>query len=249
MEIALISDIHGNAPALDAVLRDIRRLGIERIICLGDVATLGPQPKKVIKRLRDLNCDLILGNHDAALVQGRAFGEYAISPSVFPALRWCREKLDHDELDFLASFKRILPVRMDADCGLLCFHGSPAANTDLILSTTPENEVRTLLGDYRAEIYAGGHTHIQMMRRIDDKQIINPGSVGFPFLSFPEAGAAPQILPWAEYAVLDCTAGDVIVEFRSVAYDLGEFRHLLAACDHPLKRWLLLQFTTNGKQE
>ncbi|MCB0291188.1 MAG: metallophosphoesterase, partial [Calditrichaeota bacterium] len=79
MKIALISDIHGNLTALEAVLADIRRRGADRIICLGDLATLGPQPREVIARLRELDCPGIMGNHDAALLHLEAAARYQIA--------------------------------------------------------------------------------------------------------------------------------------------------------------------------
>ena len=69
MRIALISDLHANEVALGAVLADIKRVGVDRIICLGDVATLGPHPESVLQTLRDLGCPCIQGNHDAFLLE------------------------------------------------------------------------------------------------------------------------------------------------------------------------------------
>jgi predicted phosphodiesterase len=68
LKIALISDIHGNLQALEAVVKDIYEQDIDEIFCLGDVATIGPQSKQVIERIRAINCPNIMGNHDAALL-------------------------------------------------------------------------------------------------------------------------------------------------------------------------------------
>ncbi len=68
MRIALISDIHANEVALGAVLDDIERTGVDRVVCLGDVATLGPRPESVLDRIRQMDCPCIMGNHDAFLL-------------------------------------------------------------------------------------------------------------------------------------------------------------------------------------
>ena len=82
MRIALISDIHGHYGALEAVLIDIARQPIDATICLGDVATIGPQPKQVLSKLKQLECMCVLGNHDAALLQPEAASQYRIAPQL-----------------------------------------------------------------------------------------------------------------------------------------------------------------------
>ena len=74
MQIALISDIHGNYTALEAALADIDRRHVDAIICLGDVATIGPQPRQVLDKLKELGCPCILGNHESALLEPERAG-------------------------------------------------------------------------------------------------------------------------------------------------------------------------------
>src|SRR5438093_1000775 len=98
MRVALISDIHANEVALQAVMADIKRVGVEQIICLGDVATLGPCPGVVIQTLRDLRCPCILGNHEAFLLDPDLIQTYTEVPVVVEAVDWCRGRLSADEL-------------------------------------------------------------------------------------------------------------------------------------------------------
>jgi predicted phosphodiesterase len=88
MHIALLSDIHGNAIALEAVLADLSRQPVDRVIGLGDAATIGPRPRQVLDRLKSLGCACILGNHEAALLDPEAALDYQIAPHLMPTLHW-----------------------------------------------------------------------------------------------------------------------------------------------------------------
>src|SRR5689334_720874 len=105
MRVALISDLHGNAVALDAVLADIRAVGTDRIVCLGDTATLGPRPREVLDRLRQLGCACILGNHDAFMLDAQLIHSYSEAPIVVDSVDWCRAQLREEDFDFLRGFR------------------------------------------------------------------------------------------------------------------------------------------------
>lgn len=105
MRIAIISDIHGNLTALQAVLADIKLQKVDDIICLGDIVTLGPQPKEVLNTLKELNCVIIKGNHDAAVVDPEMAEEYEITEYLIPDLYWCRERLTMEDLKLIEGFK------------------------------------------------------------------------------------------------------------------------------------------------
>src|ERR1700730_16950604 len=104
--IALISDIHANEVALRAVLADIRRTGVDQVICLGDVANLGPRPNAVIEILAELGCPCIMGNHDEFLLEPELVNTYAQSPRVVESVDWSRSKLSSAELQFIRGFER-----------------------------------------------------------------------------------------------------------------------------------------------
>ena len=142
MRVALISDIHGNLVSLNAVLADIDRERVDDIICLGDVATLGPQPSEVVTRLQTLDCHFIAGNHDADLLDTKAAKQRQThSQIILDAVMWCAEQLSVTQIEFLRSFRDTSQFQLDADTSLLCFHGSPQSNTDIILATTPADEL------------------------------------------------------------------------------------------------------------
>ena len=96
MRVALLSDIHGNDVALRTVLADIHRQGVDQIVCLGDVATLGPTPQRTVELLVELNCPCIMGNHDAFLLDPGLVKAYTQATPVIDAIDWCREQLSRE---------------------------------------------------------------------------------------------------------------------------------------------------------
>jgi predicted phosphodiesterase len=97
MRIALISDLHGNEVALQAVLEQIDRIGVERLVCLGDVATLGPRPGAILRMLKERGCPCILGNQDAFLLERDLIHRYTEAPVIIEAVDWCRHQLGREE--------------------------------------------------------------------------------------------------------------------------------------------------------
>lgn len=216
MRVALISDIHGNDLALQTVLTDIRNQKVDRIACLGDVATLGPQPAKVIATLRALGCPCIVGNHDEFLITPETIDAYTQVPVITQAVAWCRAQLADEDLAFLRTFVRRLEIKLDDQRTLLLFHGSPHSNTCDLLTTTDDDTLDHMLGGERADVMAGGHTHIQMLRQHRGVLLVNPGSVGMPFRQYV-AGKRPEIMPYAEYAIVEAQPGGPIsVDLRRV---------------------------------
>ncbi|MBI5839354.1 MAG: metallophosphoesterase family protein [Chloroflexi bacterium] len=242
MRIALISDIHGNKVALDAVLADIRAQNIDSLVCLGDVATLGPQPVEVLRMLKRLDCVFILGNHDSSILEPVKALEYKIAPFLIPTFEWCLPKLSEDDFEFLHSFTPTYRLALGNGDEMFCYHGSPKSNIDNIFSETPPNEVDKFLNGHTAKVMAGGHTHIQMLRQHNGRMIINPGSVGNVFLAPPKLDTQPTLLPWAEYAIVNWQDGQVSAEFKRVAYNIERLYQTIRDSSIPLKDWLLTQF-------
>lgn len=233
MRVGLISDIHGNLISLEAVLADIDQEGVDQIVCLGDVAALGPQPCEVVERLKALGCPCIMGNHDMeALNPDLVHGDADVSPWELELIDWCVGQLSEADLDFLRSFQPWIEIFLSAEDALLCFHGSPKSNMDKILAITPVVELDEMLAGHTATVMAGGHTHVQMLRQHRGVAIVNPGSVGFPLEQVPFEGL-PRYLPWAEYAILDWRDGVLGVELRRVPIDLDEVKRAALASGMP----------------
>lgn len=241
MRLALISDIHGNLLALQAVLKAIEEDGADQTVCLGDVASLGPQPKECLGLIRDLGMPCIMGNHDAFMLDPGLVHGYTGMEVITRSVDWGRARLDQADLDFVRTFapKSILPLEQDRE--ILLFHGSPGSNMEDILATTPPEELDRMLGGDEAEVVACGHTHIQMLRQHKGVLLVNPGSVGCPFKEYV-AGGPPTVMPFAEYAVVECREGALEVSLRRVALDKRALYHSVEESDFPLREAMLRQY-------
>ena len=241
MRIALISDLHANEVALRAVLADIARVGCDEIICLGDVATLGPAPHEVIGMLRDRRCRSILGNHDAFMLDPALIHTYTEAPVIVDAVEWCRDRLSTDEIEWIRGFVPSLEIPLDGSAKLFLFHGTPRSHMEDLLATTPPDVVDEMLSGHRATVSAGGHTHLQMMRQHRGMLIVNPGSVGLPFKEYV-AGKTPTLLRHAEYAMVEANGHGVGVQLHRVPVDTRAMAAAVAGSDNPLREGLLHEY-------
>jgi predicted phosphodiesterase len=228
VRVALISDMHGNAVALDAVLRELSGEELDEIVSLGDVAQGGPQPRECVDRLRELGCRCVFGNSDEFLLTLDPGGEDLDEEKLERLLtigRWSQEQLGDEGLAFLRSFEPTVALELDG-CTLVCCHGSPRSNEEIVLPETPREEIRALIGD--AEAVAGGHVHRQWLDRFGRQVWIGVGSVGLAY-DYKEPMDERPFLPFAEYAFVDVARGQVGVEFRRIPYDVEP---LLRAAGH-----------------
>jgi len=241
MRIALISDIHGNEVALKAVLADIGRRGVDEIICLGDVATLGPRPRAVIAILCELGCRCIMGNHDEFLLDPELIQTYPGAAPIAGAVDWCRSQLGRQELDFLRAFSQTIEMPLGPLSTLLLYHGSPTSHMHDILATTAPQDLDELLAGHAATVMAGGHTHIQMLRQHRGHLLVNPGSVGMPFEEYV-GGRVPVVLAHAEYATVEDAGGGIHVTLHRLPLEKALLREAMAATDNPLRDAMLKQY-------
>jgi predicted phosphodiesterase len=223
MRISIISDIHGNCIALDGVLADLRHEPVDQIVCLGDAIQGGPQPAQVIARLRELACPVVMGNADHWLVTGQDSGAEQIPEArrrKMDAVRdWQLSQLSEQDTAFIKTFQPAVEVSLDNGRPLLCYHGSPRSFDDVILPTTPDEEVRRLLDPREEVIYTGGHTHVQFLRHFGRTFHFNPGSVGFAY-RHDQPDDHFRCDPWAEYAILAVTGARIELTFRRVPMDV-----------------------------
>ena len=222
MRLGLIADVHGNLVALETVLAELARDGADEIVCLGDVAALGPQPAEVIARLCDLRCPCVMGNTDAWLVPDPPLAAAAATTVPVAELsRWCASRLPAAAVAWLRGLPMTIDRPLPGGGRLLCCHASPRSVDDVIDATTPPSELAAMLAGGRAEILAGGHTHVQMMRRFDQSRLLNPGSVGLPGVG-PGGPDLPvnDDVSWAEFAVIDAGDGRLSIDLRRVPVDL-----------------------------
>jgi predicted phosphodiesterase len=197
--LALLYDIHGNLPALQAVIEDAERAGATRYLLGGDYTLFGPWPEETLQRLRTLDAVWIRGNGE------RWTARPADAPDdevVQPAIATCRELLGEDTVAELAA----LPEGYVDGHARYC-HGSPVSDVRSFLPD-PADDEGDLLGDAIEPRLVFGHTHLQFRREsvIGGVELVNPGSVGMPFDGDTRSG----------YALV---ADDGALELRRVAYD------------------------------
>ena len=202
MPYALVSDIHGNMRAFDAVLAELDRFGIDDGLALGDVAQGGDEPAAVLDRLAELCWPVILGNADHLLLEIPTDTNEEISTELLARREWSLARLEARHLEQIRAFH----PTYERD-GLLAFHGSPRNFEDILFPDTED------VSPWQVEGYAllaGGHTHFQWTTRIGDAVYVNPGSVGLPVYRWNDRRA----LEHAEYAIVDGRS----VEFRRCGF-------------------------------
>jgi putative phosphoesterase len=198
--LAAISDIHGNLPALEAVLAELEQEQPDEIVCLGDVAG-GPEPVETVARIRETGCAVVMGNWDTWALEGFPPAPAGPMRKFIEQGEWWARKLSDEDRAFIRTFAPRIELEL-ARTPVLCFHGSPASHDEVILATTPHDVLRRMLAGFDRPVMLGGHTHVQLARAIEGRMFVNPGSVGLPFRGVPH-GEIQFISPWAEYAL--CT--------------------------------------------
>jgi putative phosphoesterase len=209
MRVAALYDIHGNLPALRAVLADVERTDVDSLVIGGDAAA-GPLPAETVKELMALGerARFVRGNADREIVDAYDSGRTELAAESEPALRaamFAAANISADQRAFLASFADHVTMELDGLGETLFCHGSPRSDTEIITARTPPQRLREVLGGVRQRVVVCGHTHQQFDRLIDCYRVINAGSVGVPYEG--RAGAY--------WALLGST-----VELRRSEYDL-----------------------------
>jgi predicted phosphodiesterase len=230
---ALIADVHGNCAALDVVLEDIRAAGMQSIMCLGDVAAMGPNPAEALQRVRELGCPVVMGNADAFALRHTSHSE--LDHRIKDINAWCIDQLTAADLDFIRTFEPTVSVGLGGGRTLLCYHGSPRSFHDVIVPTTSNDDLDRLLDDGAADLFAGGHTHLQMYRRHRTAIVVNPGSVGMAFDRNGPVDDA-RMAPWAEYAIVDLARLSIC--FKRVPYSKKVVADAIEGSGMPHAAWL-----------
>lgn len=242
MRLAVISDIHGNALALQAVLGDLAQQSCDQIICLGDAVQGGAQPAETVHLLRELGCPVVMGNADDWLLTGVDTGAEPLSPEQLAVREWSLSQLSDEDRSYIARFAPTVTVELGDELRVLAFHGSPTSYDHIILPTTPDEEIDAYLGPYDGAILCGGHTHLQQIRRVGPYFFFNPGSVGLAYSHRQREERTFRADPWAEYAVLAADAGTLSLEFRRVPFDIERLAAIVRASGRPNAEAMAAQY-------
>jgi predicted phosphodiesterase len=137
--------------------------------------------------------------------------------------KWTAEQLDESNLKWLRELPPTRSIRLDDRIDLLCVHGSPRSFDEQITADTPEQDLIEAVDGYDFDIMVCGHTHVQMLRRLESRTIVNVGSVAIPFERAFDGSAPPRIYPWAEYASLELEQGYPTISLHRVEYDYSAY--------------------------
>jgi predicted phosphodiesterase len=194
MRVAGLYDIHGNLPALEAVLQDIRRAEVDQIVVGGDVVP-GPMPRETLRRLLDLdlpvqfihgNCELAVLAQMAAPEPGSTTYWGTTSGRPLPeelqlGYRWTAQQLQPEYEPVLASWPKTLRIKIDGLGEVLFCHSTPRSETEVFTRLTPEDRLLPLFEGLQVSVVVCGHTHMQFDRMVGSTRVVNAGSVGEPF--------------------------------------------------------------------
>lgn len=247
MPVAIVSDIHGNLIALDAVLSAIADRGIKQIICLGDVAATGPQPREVIARLKQIGCPVVMGNTDDWLLEPKLKERTDLDRQRSQEMEfWASQQLTSEDRAYLSGLQPTISALLENGERLLAYHGSPRSYSEFIQPTMIDSDLDAALAGYQADVFIGGHTHMQMFRRHRRSLVLNPGSVGLAFDHAWPFDNTTRNPPWAEYAIIDTFNGVLNVELLRVPFDVQTFHQIILASGMPHAEWFAHKWGFTG---
>ena len=211
-KVSVLSEIHSNLDAFQAVLKDMPK--VDSIICAGDFVGYGAEPNEVVELARSKEMRAVLGNHDyGATARDKKSSKYNLfrrfNPIAAQALLWTSEKLNKDN----AKYLRGLPEQLNMTLGekkVFVVHGSPRDPLfEYVFPDVSNQDLFQLTRDVAADVVIFGHTHAPMIRTIQGKLVVNPGSVGQPRDRDPRAS----------YAILNIKEEVEVIQ-RRVEYDI-----------------------------
>ncbi len=215
--IAVLSDVHGNLVALEAVVAEIRREKPDAVLVAGDLVFNGPDPNGCVDALRHLEAEgalIVSGNTDIAVGDfdyGAAFPQYqnGVPESITAAAEWAHDELGDDQLGWLRRLPAERRIRADGDTLVLVVHASPGSQTRGFDPTLDNDVVFERAAGTDARLLCVGHTHLPEVRDLGWKVIVNDGSAGYAFDGDPTAS-------WAMVTVAE---GQVDAVIRRTAFD------------------------------
>lgn len=224
--IAIISDIHGNLPALEAVLDDISQRPHDRTYCLGDLVGYGAFPNEVVDRIRTEAIPTIMGNYDDGVGFDRddcgcAYRDEGEKARGQESLMWTRARTSAGNKEFLRGF--VPEIRFEAEGKrVLLVHGSPRRMNEYLFEDRPDSSFQRLAASSNADIIVFGHTHKPYVKEIDGVLFVNAGSVG-----------KPKDGDWRGCFVLLTPGAAEPVQFVRVPYDIDRIIHAMAGTTLP----------------
>ncbi|MEA2690932.1 MAG: hypothetical protein QOJ16_319 [Acidobacteriota bacterium] len=219
MRVAALYDIHGNLPALEAVVEEIGRAEVDQVVVGGDVVP-GPMPRETLACLLDLKIPVrfIQGNGEVAVLARRAGTDLGKLPEqAREAIRWTAEQLDLEDERWLASWPKTLRIEIRGLGEVLFCHATPRDENECFTRLTPEDRLLPVFIGVDAPVVICGHTHMQFDRTVGRIRVVNAGSVGMPFGE-----------PGADWLLLGPG-----VQLRHTSYDLAKAAERIRQTRYP----------------
>lgn len=227
MRIAVLSDIHGNKHALEAVLADIDRVGPDVVFCLGDLVGYGAFPNEVIELIRSRGIPTVMGNYDDGVgfersdcgcayvtPEARALGDLSFA--------WTKKHTSEDNKAFLRGLFRYIRVE-SRGWRIALVHGSPRKINEYVYADRPVKNLERIAESAQADILVFGHTHLPYDKKVGGTTLVNVGSAGKPKDGDPRAG----------YAIIHIEEAGAQVEVRRVDYDVDQAARAIRLSDLP----------------
>lgn len=202
MYLALISDIHSNLPALEAVLKSIDKKKPDKIFCLGDIIGYNTFPNEVIDLIKTNNINCLMGNHDYDIINKK----FSLEKESDKIKVWTLNKLTSSNIDFLSN----LPININLETSnkkITMYHSSPRSMTEYLYEDT--EDTIEVMQNFKNDILICGHTHLPYYKYYNDKLIINSGSVGKPKRKNKQAS----------YVLLNIINKKINIEIITLDYD------------------------------
>lgn len=217
--VAALYDVHGNLPALEAVLVEVNARGVDQIVVGGDVLP-GPMPLACLEALAALDRPVrwVSGNGEREVLAARA-GEPTSAPDeIVEVLRWNGTQLNEEWARMVADWPATVTTQVDGLGRVLFCHATPTSDSEIFTVRTPDDRVEALLGSVDADVVVCGHVHMPFDRRVGRLRVVNAGSVGMPFGD-----------PGAYWLLLDSGR----IELVHTEYDLDDAADRVRATDYP----------------
>lgn len=213
MKVAVISDIHANWQALQAVLDDIKIQNCEKILCLGDLAMAGPEPQKVIDFVKNQSDWIVIQGNTDKLIAEFTPEMIDLMKDKFPVMANALDDdvkiINREQKEFLFNLPPSKELEIEG-VKILMVHGSPRRNNEDILPETTLDELEEIIAGVGADLIFCGHTHVPCGFQTNSrKTVVNVGSTGRPMTSNPQSC----------YVIADFNSGEFTIEHRLVDYD------------------------------
>ena len=271
--IAILADIHGNLPALEAVWRDLEPFAVDQVVVAGDIVNWGPFSLEVLEFLDQRHCTVMRGNNEIYLLDYLSDRAPAAWAS-YTLPGWLHRQLGDGWRTRIAAWPDTLQLRFPDGPAIRVVHGSPRDHWEGIFPTSTGAEIEEMLAGVEEPVIIAAHTHLPLDRTAGDRRILNPGSVGIPLDGNPDASymlltvtngeghaehrrvpydRAPLHAEFERQRFIDehgLVGHFVVEEFRSSSIHVAAFLHWHAACcpEEPHTMELLAEFTTEARR-